>query len=305
MKQVCLFWNPRSGRAEQIESLREVLDARYAVQWIELSADLDLPKTLQEQVALGVETVIAAGGDGTVNAAVNGLMQIDAARRPSLCILPAGTANDFAVNLNIPDDLQLAAELLDHSPIPVDVAELSSYPSNGAPLKHYFANVAAGGNCVRVSESMTSEIKQSWGAFSYLRGAIHVLADMDTYTITVTLDEEQISDLTSWAMLVANGRTNAGRIEVAPQASVSDGLLDVIIIRDGTIADMLEIAAANLLGDFLAHDQIIFRQVKQLKLESDPPMRFTIDGEVIDQEPVQFRVLSGAVRMHAAQTPPA
>ncbi len=295
MKTVCVYWNPRSGRAQQIDALREVLNRDYAAQWVELTEELDLTQDLRRRVSQGLQTVVAAGGDGTVNALVNGLMGLESSQRPSLSIIPIGTANDFVVNLNIPDDPIEAAKLIAMPSIPVDIAEIG-----GNGLKLYYANVAAGGNCVRVSESMTEDIKQSWGAFSYLRGAIHVLADMATYKVTATCDDEVIENLTTWAILVANGRTNAGRIEVAPQASVCDGLLDVIIVRDGTIADMLEIAAANLLGDFLNHEQIIFRQVKQLKLHSDPPMRFTIDGEVVDKEPVQFRVLAGAIQMHKA-----
>lgn len=295
VKTVCVYWNPRSGRAKQIDALREALNRDYQADWIELDEELDLPKDLQRQAAKGIQSVVAAGGDGTINAVVNGLMNVEPDQRPALGIIPIGTANDFAVNLQIPNDPIEAAKRLSTPARPVDIVEIC-----GKDLKLHYANVAAGGNCVRVSESMTEEIKQTWGAFSYLRGAIHVLADMATYKVTATCDDEVIEDLTTWAILVANGRTNAGHIEVAPRASVADGLIDVIMVRDGTVADMLEIAAANLLGDFLKHDQIIFRQVKQLTLHSDPPMRFTIDGEVIDKEPVQFRVLAGAIQMHGA-----
>ncbi len=295
VKTLCVYWNPRSGRAQQIEALREFLNHDDMAHWIELNEDLDLSQDLHQRASQGIQTVVAAGGDGTINAVVNALMDLDASQRPSLCIVPIGTANDFAINLNIPDDPIEAAKLMLTPAVPVDIAEI-----RGAGMKQYYANVAAGGNCVRVSESMTEEIKQNWGAFSYLRGAIHVLADMATYKVTATCDDEVIEDLTTWAILVANGRTNAGHIEVAPQASISDGYLDVIIVRDGTVADMLQIAAANLMGDFLKHEQIIFRQVKQFTLHSDPPMRFTIDGEVVDKEPVQFRVLAGAIQMHGA-----
>ncbi|MEO8270511.1 MAG: hypothetical protein ABI557_12380, partial [Aureliella sp.] len=77
----------------------------------------------------------------------------------------------------------------------------------------------------------------------------------------------------------------------------TDGLIDVILVREGNALDMVEIVSKTLLGNFLDSDQVIFRQVKQLTLSSEPGMRFTIDGEVIDQEPVKFQVVPGAIQI--------
>jgi diacylglycerol kinase (ATP) len=126
---------------------------------------------------------------------------------------------------------------------------------------------------------------------------------MRSYRISATCDDEELCDLNSWAILVANGRTNAGRIEVAPRASTTDGLIDVIIIRDGVVGDMVEIVARNLLGSFLECEQVVFRQVRSLRIQSDPAMRFTLDGEVLPQEPVQFDVVPGAIGMFSAAIP--
>lgn len=287
-----LIWNQGSGRAAEIEAFRRALPPD-STSWIQLTRDLDLPTTIRDAASRGCDAVIAVGGDGTVNAVVNGLMQVEPGQRPPMAILPLGTANDFAGTLSIPDDPIAAMNLIRHDgKCPIDVIKIS-----GEGFQRYYANVAAGGNCVRASEELTDEIKQRWGAFSYLRGAAGVLTDMFSYRVSVTVDNMAIENLSSWAILVANGKTNAGRIQVAPEASPADGLLDVILIRDGDVTDMLEIIAGNLTGNFLECDQIIFRQAKKLQLRSDPPMRFTLDGEVIDQEPVEFEVMSGAIKM--------
>ncbi len=296
MSSQLVIWNSGSGRAGEVQELRRLLTNQSA-DWIDLSQTDDLAAEMGRKIKDNSQIVIAAGGDGTVNAAVNALMTIDVDRRPSMGIVPLGTANDFAGTLNIPDDISLAVDTLAVRPIPADIVRI-----RGNDVERYYANVAAGGNCVRVSEALTDEVKSRWGAFSYIRGAIDVLPDMMTYRVDATCDGEVFSGLDSWAILVANGRTNAGRIEVAPKASTTDGLIDVIIIRDGTIADMVEIVASNLLGDFLACEQIIFRQVRSLFLKSVPPMRFTIDGEVVDLEPVQFEVVPQAIRMHVGTT---
>lgn len=290
----CLvFWNSGSGRSEETDQLRMALSAQQAT-WVEMSKDLNLTEEIRKGLEAGCRTVVAAGGDGTVNAIVNALMAIEEAVRPALAIIPLGTANDFAGTLGIPDDVSEAAELIRSTvPVPVDVVHIS-----GENIDRYYANIAAGGNCVRVSEALTDEIKERWGALAYIRGAVEILPDMRTYRITAKCDDEEFADLDSWAVLIANGKTNAGRIKVAPQASPMDGLIDVIIIRDGDIGDMIQIVADNLMDSFLESEQVIFRQVKSLLLTSNPRMRFTLDGEVVDREPVQFNVVPSAIKMH-------
>ncbi|TWU51236.1 diacylglycerol/lipid kinase family protein [Rubripirellula reticaptiva] len=292
MSPLTIVWNSGSGRASEISELRQTL-AERSTQWIDLSEISDLGTELGHISAESLATVVAAGGDGTVNAVVNSLMTIDARRRPTMGIVPLGTANDFAGTLCVPESIASAVNLLGQEAAPVDIVRV-----RGRNLQRYYANIAAGGNCVRVSEAMTDEMKSRWGAFSYIRGAVDVLPNMTSYRINATCDAEVFTQLDSWAVLVANGRTNAGRIEVAPKASPTDGLIDVIFIRDGTIGDMVEIVANNLLGDFLDSDQVIFRQTRSLRLQSDPPMRFTMDGEVIDEEPLHFEVVPGAIHIH-------
>ncbi len=292
-----LFWNGGSGKAESVEELRtSLLDTTTT--WVEMTRDVDLRSEIEKAIDGGCETVIAAGGDGTVNAVVNALMKVDEQRRPSFAIVPLGTANDFSGTLAIPDDVDQAVQLFQTTrPTLVDMVRIS-----GDGFERYYANVAAGGNCVRVSEQLTDELKKRWGPLSYIRGSVGVLADMETYRITAEVDGERFEQLDSWAVLVANGRTNAGRIEVAPEASPHDGMLDVIIIKDGSVLDMVEIVAGNLTGSFLECDQVIFRQAKRLQLRSDPPMRFTLDGEVIDEEPIEFNVVAGALRVYVGST---
>lgn len=284
-----VIWNGGSGKAEQIEELRLLL-AGVPTQWTEMRRDVDLHHCIE---TIGCPTVIAAGGDGTVNAVVNAMMNFDVADRPSLSVIPMGTANDFAGTLAIDDDMKLAVDQMLHSdPVRMDVVKV--FAEN---YQRWFANVAAGGNCVRVSEEMTDEIKQRWGAFSYVRGAVSVLTDMNSYQVRINIDGDTL-ELESWAILIANGRTNAGRIEVAPLASPNDGLLDVILIKDGNVMDMVEIVAGNLSGAFEQCDQVIYRHAKCVELQSSPPMRFTMDGEIVDEEPIRFCIEPGAIAMH-------
>lgn len=292
MAEQLIVWNGGSGGAGELERVRAAIHPQRSA-WLELQPAIDLTECIERAIASGCRTVVAAGGDGTVNALVNALMRIDSQSRPSLAIIPLGTANDFAGTLGIPDDVVQSAELIDKPATPIDTIRM-----RGEGFERYFANVAAGGNSVRVSEQMTEEIKHRWGALAYLRGALGILADIQSYHIDAYCDDERLTDIDSWAVLACNGKTNAGRIQVAPLASPADGLLDLVIIRGGDATDILELAASNLLGNYLECDQVIFRQVKRFVLHSEPTMRFSIDGEVVNEEPVEFYVIPGAIRMH-------
>ncbi len=289
MKQL-IFYNQSAGKAAQIASLRASLAADETT-WVELNRELEIAREIQNFMTAGGETVIAAGGDGTVHAVVNGIMQIEQSKRPKMAIVPLGTANDFAGTLQIPDEIEDAVAVIHHGvAMAIDVIRI-----RGEGLDRYYSNVAAGGNCVRVSEELTDELKARWGALCYLRGAIGVLADMQSYRITAELDDQVLEDLDTWAVLIANGKTNAGRIEVAPHASPVDGMFDVIIIRDGTVLDMVDIVAKNLTGQFLESEQVIVYKTKRIRLQSRPPMKFTLDGELIDEEPIEFEIVNGAI----------
>ncbi|WP_235951158.1 diacylglycerol/lipid kinase family protein [Crateriforma spongiae] len=288
---VLWIWNQSSGRGLDVSTARAA-QSQWGGRWLKLSQQIDLGQVVARAVNDGLRTVVAAGGDGTVNAVVNAIMQLPSERRPVFGILPLGTANDFARTLGMPADVQQSAAVLQNARvIPGDVIRVSD-----GRRDRYFANVAAGGNSVRVSEQLDDQTKAFWGAFSYLRGAMDVLPDMRSYHVDARSDGHR-DRLDCWAVIVANGRTNAGHIEVAPEASICDGRMDVVLIRDGEVAEMAKLVASNLLGRFLESDQVLFRQVRSLQLSSDPPMRFSIDGEIDQDVPTTFEVIPAAIRM--------
>ncbi len=293
MRNRLIISNGKSGKSSAFETLLEQMGRGELTQILRLTRDVNLNEAVRKAVVDdNCKLIVAAGGDGTVNVVVNAIMCLRAELRPRLAIIPIGTANDFAGTLLISDDnQQVIGSLVDGTFAPIDVVRIRAGRSN-----RFFANMAAGGNSVEVSESITDDIKTMWGPLCYLRGAIGVLGAMKTFQIQATMDDE-VLEVESWGVLVANGRTNAGRIPVAPLASPTDGLLDVIIIKNGDVLDMFEIASKTLFSSLLESQQVVFRQVKKLQLQSTPGMRFTLDGEVIDEVPFEFEIVPGAIDM--------
>jgi diacylglycerol kinase (ATP) len=195
----------------------------------------------------------------------------------------------------VPDELNAAWEIIEsNQPKPVDVIELQTPTET-----KYFANIATGGNSHRVTESITDEMKQTWGALCYLRGAIGVLTDLKTFQTSISFDGGPPEEFDAWNIIVANGKTSAGRLEIAPKAKLDDGLLDVVIVRDGTLLNIARMAVQYLASDYIESDQIEYRQAKSISIRSEPPLLFSIDGDLVEQQPIKFQTHPSALKVVA------
>jgi diacylglycerol kinase (ATP) len=239
----------------------------------------------------GFQRVVAAGGDGTINSVINGLYSDP--ESPPLAILPLGTGNDLCRSLSIPLDPALAFEMLEHGRVRrIDLVKATW--KNG---RRIFANAASGGNSNRVTESMTEELKKTWGAWAYVRGALEVLIDLKAFALELQLDDGPIERYTGWNYIVANGRTVAGGINVAPRAEMEDGLLDVIIIQDASPLNLATMVAEFLLGDYLQDERVIFRRASLVRVKTDPISKLNMDGELVENRCTTFTILPKALKV--------
>lgn len=286
-----VVWNPHAGSVATSEPIKRRLLQRPNTLLCEPDSKEEALAMVRSGIADGCELVVAAGGDGTINSVLNA---VTAAKEDvCLAVLPVGTANDWCASLMIPDDLDEATQLLDTGrERRLDVIEAET-PS----LRIRFANMATGGNSERVSESLTEEVKRRWGALCYMRGAIDVLSHLETYEVRVAFDDGPAEVFEAWSVLVANGRTSGGRLEVAPHAKLDDGLMDVIIIRDGNIFDVAALTARLALSDYTESEQVVCRRARKITIESDPPLRFALDGDAVAGYPTGFHILPAAQRV--------
>ncbi len=259
-------------------------------------ASEDLERLAGEAAEAGCQTIVAAGGDGTINGILNGLGPHLANVR--LGILPLGTGNDFARSIHLPTDPEHAlAVLLEGRTQRIDLIRATT-----ATVSRLFLNVSAGGFSTKVSE-FASDVKDTWGPLCYARSFVGALPELDDYHTKIVLDDGEEISTPAYSVVVANARYVAGGLPIAPDALLDDGLADLLVLPVASLRELATLAPATLLGLHLQDERIIFRRARKITVESQPPMRFNVDGELLPVESVTFEVLPGALEVIVGPTP--
>jgi diacylglycerol kinase (ATP) len=284
--------NPSSGGgAYDPDELREELGG-FELDWVRTEGPED---AIQAAGEWREGLLLVAGGDGTVNDVVNGLGNAGFPEGVTLGILPTGTGNDLAATLGIPEDADLAEDVIRQDRVrTLDVARVRSEGIG----ERFFINVATGGLGAEISRANEGELKERWGKLSYLRASLEVARDFDVRDLTLYLDGEE-QKVRAVNVVVGNCRYAGGGWLAAPKANPEDGLLDVVIIETLGLTDVLQLAPASLArADYLGKEGVFFARAKEIRVETQlPGLEFTADGEVIGDEPAEFSVIPRALKV--------
>lgn len=281
---ILVIWNAKAGSGWQHSEVRNELERRPDVVLCDSPSKDEATDIVRRAADDGVQLVVAAGGDGTVNAVVNGLAESSEGVR--MAILPLGTGNDFCRTLAIPSNPMSALRILDSPTVRrIDIVE-AEHETHG----RYFINMASGGNSHRVTEHLNDEMKQRWGPFCYVRGVVDVLPDLQRFHATICLDDGPTEHFNLFNVFLGNGRTCGAGLRVAPTANPEDGLLEVMIVLDGGPIDVATLAARFLVNHFLDSEMVVRRRARRVSIDSEPKMLFVTDGDATTEVPATFTV---------------
>lgn len=288
MDKICVILNPSSGSVRDVDTLVDQIAQLEGAEIFLTTKAGSAARFARTAMRKGCEIIVAAGGDGTLNEVINGIGENVGDTRVGL--LPLGTGNDFARTIGIPTDLEAALEVIRSSETrAVDLVRVTS------DEVRYFVNVSAGGFSGLVDEKLTPEMKKTWGPLAYLRSAAAALPELRAYRTTLAFDNTDSLVLDLYNVVVANGRYVAGGRLIAPEASINDGLLDIILIQKRSAPELALLAAQVALGTHLSSDAIVFRRAAKLTVNSKPGMWFNVDGELVGNEPARFEILPRAL----------
>ncbi|MFF5263070.1 diacylglycerol/lipid kinase family protein [Actinomadura viridis] len=259
-----------------------------------------LGELFEEFLALEPDLVVVGGGDGTVAEAVGHLAHRDIA----LGVLPLGTTNNFARSLELPLDLPGAVGVLrDGKVADVDVGWFEGTPDGdaGQAGKHIFANMVSIGLSVHVAEKVPHDLKRVIGRAAYALTAARLLPRHEAFKATIGIGDDTY-EMATHQLNVANGAHHNGQ-RIARDASPDDRLLAVYRLGDRRRLRLASATARHVLtGQWRTLDEDAFLTTDQVRIETDPPLRVDVDGEIRGRTPITIRLLGNALRVIVPQS---
>jgi YegS/Rv2252/BmrU family lipid kinase len=292
--RVCVIFNP-TAKGDKAKKFRRHLDQIGRESALKLTARAgDARRLSAEAILEGFDTIVAAGGDGTVNEVLNGIADVpNGFTRTRLGILPLGTVNVFARELAIPLRLVAAWDCVRAgNEVKVDLPRIG-FQQDGTDSVRYFAQLAGAGLDARAIELLDYRLKKSIGPLAYVVAGFKAMTEAPAQIEVVSPKGVAVGAL----VLVGNGRLYGGDFRLFPRADLRDGLLDVCVFPKVNLAALARTGPALLLGGAVPESGIQRLQVERFTLSSGAPVPFEVDGEWCGRLPAEFSVQPQLLRV--------
>jgi lipid kinase YegS len=284
--EICLVLNKKAVNEPAVREAVEGVRRKLPGLSVRIPWDAqDSAQTIREEIERGATRIIAGGGDGTINGVVNTLLA-DGREPPGaeLGVLPLGTANDFAHGCGLPvKDLSRCLELACLAPAKkIDVGRADS---------RFFLNVTSGGFGAEITATTPGRLKKTLGGSAYtIMGFIKAFG-LQPYEGRLLVPGEEPLEGSMLFMAVGNGRLAGGGFEVASEARLDDGLLDLAIVRHEPAMELKRLLAELRTPTSPDNEYLYYRQLAEFTIEAKRKLHFNLDGEPVRTDRVTFSVL--------------
>ena len=296
-KRARLIYNPVSGHEQMLQNVAGILNVLEQAGF-EGSAYQTTPEPLSAQKEAtrcsldGFDLIVGAGGDGTINEVVNGIAPLE--KRPKVAVIPAGTTNDYARALNIPRDnlIDAAKVILKGKTQKMDI---------GKAADKYFMNIAASGSLTDLTYAVPSQLKSVLGYSAYLIKGMEMFPHIKNRKMRLTYDDGVYEGDMSMFLL---GMTNSmgGLEQIMPDAQLSDGLFQLIVVKTANPMEVLRLLGMALKGTHVNDPRIIYTKTRSLKVEpldkEKEPIPINLDGELGGYLPIEFQNLQQHIEFY-------
>jgi len=283
VNNTAVILNPSAGNEqarhwqERIESIVGGCPVRVTLHSAEAEA---LARRAAEE---GFGKIVAAGGDGTVNEVVNGIVGSSAA----LGLLPIGTVNVFAMELGLPlRNLKLCWDIIQG-----DNVRFVDLPSaNG----RFFVQLAGVGLDAQVVKETSLAFKRSFGPLSYLISAAQIAARQPP---KLFIESESTSVDEASFVLIGNGRLYGGPFPFFKHAVIDDGLFDVVLFKRLGYLEIIKYLQNVVFSSDISAPDIEYFQTEHLRVTSAQDVPLELDGELAGSCPIDFRIQKKGLRV--------
>lgn len=253
----------------------------------------------------GYTRIISAGGDGTHYEVVNGFFKDDTPLNPeaSIAVLPVGTACDLRKTLDLPKPAASIKYLADPNPSTIDVGKLTSTNPDGSTSTHYFLTAVHIGLGSLTANIVNDSSKRLGGFATFLLGVLQARLKYRCPELKICYND-QIVTKSTLEVYAANGKFDGGGMNIAPKATLNDGLLDLYIIGNMGIAATLQNLPRIYKGTQDQHPDVDYAQTKKIEITSKESIWVSPDGEIAGQLPATIEILPNALKIVTGPNPP-
>jgi YegS/Rv2252/BmrU family lipid kinase len=244
--------------------------------------------------------IVCVGGDGTLNEVVNGFMQEDepSRHRTPLGYIPVGTGCDFARSVSIPRDASGALDIIARGKTRlIDLGRLRYTDGLGQPAVRYFDNAVSFGLGGAVVARVRNYARFCGPYTAYFFSTFSSVFLEGRKRVRLRVDDRAEASLRAWHVVTANGRFQGHALQVAPDASIDDGLLDVLVFGDISLLDVFRHFPKLYSGKIENIREMIRTRGRRIVASSDETVLVEADGELIGRLPVEIDVIPGALRV--------
>lgn len=285
MERIKIIVNPSSGRRivqNKLEKIQTILlDKGYILSRDNTGKKDDAKEFAKIACQERWDMIIVCGGDGTVNEVVSGVA--DSEFKIPIAIFAAGTVNDFANAMKLPREVEGFIEMIENKKTQrVDIGKVND---------RYFINVAAGGLMANIAHKAEVDLKTLFGKLGYYFEAIRELPSQNLSGYDISIESEEVNYKGKILLyLISNSQSIGGVKNAAPKAEVSDGLLDVMFLKEVAFQDVMEIILKLQNGQHIQNNKIEYFKTKRVDIYSDEKLEIDLDGEYGGDLPATFEV---------------
>ncbi|NBV23596.1 MAG: diacylglycerol kinase family lipid kinase [Proteobacteria bacterium] len=295
--RTCVIFNP-TARGDKARHFRKHLDEfAPGLALKPTQAPGDGRRLAAEAVRDGFETIVAAGGDGTLNEVLNGIADVPGGfARARLGVLPLGTVNVFAREVGIPLRLRAAWQtILNGGERTVDVPFAEFTAEDGARQRRHFVQLAGAGLDAKAISLVDWQMKKRVAQFAYVLAGLKAMRGPHPL-ITVEAGGQTAA---GQLVLVGNGRFYGGSLPVFPDAKLDDGLLDICVFPKLSLFLVARYAMGFITGSPLVPREVKVLRVPRAKLTAAGPVPFEVEGDLCGSLPMELGLLPNALRVVA------
>lgn len=287
MKKIVLVYNPVSGKARfkrRLDNIIGKLQRRdcMVIPYRTTPENENMAEFIRQAAPEGI---IAAGGDGTVHEVVN-LVMHEGLNLP-VGIIGSGTSNDFATYLRL-DTEDYFDRIADGKIMEVDLGKVGD---------EYFINVASAGMVTSIAHEVDVKLKNTFGKLAYYVQGLKTLPQFKALDMVIRTEAEEIREK-AFLFLIVNSSVVASFKNAARQASVQDGKLDLLLVKQCGIGELMTLTAELLAGkDVSGRKEVVYRQAASFEVSCDTELVSDLDGELGPRLPLKIETIPRALKL--------